>query len=52
MGAKSPCFVCENATKTVYYPGYVARKCLMCGWEGYIVNIPEAIPGKFQEKYA
>lgn len=43
MGEKSPCFACESATKTTYYATYVARKCLVCGWEGYIVKIPEVI---------
>jgi len=43
MAEKSPCFVCDSATKTVYLADYVARKCLICGWEGYIVKIPEVI---------
>ena len=43
MEEKSPCFACESATKTTYYATHVARKCLICGWEGYIVKIPEVI---------
>ena len=43
MDAKSPCYVCDSATKTMYYEKTVARKCLVCGWEGYIVKIPEVI---------
>ena len=43
MTGKAPCYACESATKTTYYANYVARKCLVCGWEGYIVKIPEVI---------
>ena len=39
----SPCAACDSATKTAYYSTHVSRICLICGWEGYIVKIPEVI---------
>jgi len=48
MGANMKCFNCGSSKmKTIYPPGYVQKKCMMCNWK----STPVKIPGKIDKNH-
>lgn len=38
------CFNCKSQkTRTIYPPGYVQKKCEICGWKSSPIKIPTKI---------
>jgi hypothetical protein len=46
MATNMKCFNCGSSKmKTIYPPGYVQKKCMMCNWK----STPVKIPGKINK---